>query len=85
MTQYACPRCGAADLVPGMLQSTGTVRFRPSEIKFMTLHTADIAVKAHMCTSCGAITILGDTEKLKLIRSAPDHKVQHVDTTTTTC
>ncbi|HVP11766.1 MAG TPA: hypothetical protein VMV94_11335 [Phycisphaerae bacterium] len=79
MTQYACPRCGAIDLVAGMMQSTGAVRFRPSEIKFMTLHTADIAVKAHMCISCGAITLLGDIEKLKLICAAPRRETKPVD------
>lgn len=71
MTQYACPRCGAVDLVSGSIQSTGAVRFRPTEIKFLTLHTADISVKAHMCVSCGALTLLGDTEKLRLVRNAP--------------
>jgi ribosomal protein S27AE len=84
MTQYACPRCGVAELVPGILQSTGTVRFRPSEIKFMTLHTADVALKAHMCVSCGAITLLGDAEKLKLIRSTPEHNTQPAGTSATT-
>jgi ribosomal protein S27AE len=71
MTQYACPRCGAVDLVTGSIQSTGAVRFRPAGIKFMTLHTADVSVRAHMCVTCGALTLLGDTEKLRLVRSAP--------------
>jgi len=71
MTQYACPRCGAVDLVSGSIQSTGAVRFRPVDAKFMTLHTADIGLKAHMCATCGALTILGDTEKLRSIRPIP--------------
>jgi len=71
MTQFACPRCGAEDLAPGQLHSTGTVLFRPAESKFMTFHTADIKIEVHMCTSCGAVTLLGDAEKLKLIRSTP--------------
>jgi hypothetical protein len=79
MTQYACPRCGAAEPVPGVIQSTGAVRFRPSEIKFMTFHTADIAVKAHMCASCGAIILLGDVEKLKLVRSLPEREADSVN------
>lgn len=74
MTQYACPRCGAAELVAGSMQSTGSVRFRPNEIKFLTFHTADIAVGAHMCASCGAITLLGDAEKLRLVSSAPHNE-----------
>jgi hypothetical protein len=78
MMQYACPRCGATELVSGMMQSTGAVRFRPSEIKFMTFHTADIMVQAHMCAACGAITLLGDVEKLKLVRSTPAREARSV-------
>ncbi len=75
MTQYACPRCGAADLVAGSIQSTGAVRFRPAESKFMTLHTADVNVKAHMCISCGALTLLGDTDKLRVLKGVPARQV----------
>ena len=61
-----------------MMQSTGAVRFRPNEIKFMTFHTADISVEAHMCVGCGAITLLGDVEKLRLVRSTPAREAKPV-------
>ena len=71
MTQFACPRCGAEDLVPGRMHSTGAVHFRPAESKFLTFHTADIRLDVHMCASCGGVTLLGDAEKLRLLRGAP--------------
>lgn len=78
MTQYACPRCGDVEMVPGTMQSTGAVRFRPAEIKFMTFHTADIMIEAHMCAGCGAITLLGDVQKLKLVRAMPAHEAKPI-------
>ncbi|MFH1417922.1 MAG: hypothetical protein ABII12_06510 [Planctomycetota bacterium] len=72
MTQFACPRCGAEDLVPGRMHSTGAVHFRPADSKFLTFHTADIRLDVHMCTACGGVTLLGDAEKLRLIRGTPN-------------
>lgn len=69
MTQFACPRCGETDLILGSMQSTGAVHFRPTETKFMTFHTADVPIRAHMCIGCGAVVLLGDAEKLRLISS----------------
>jgi hypothetical protein len=74
MTQFACPRCEAGDLALGTIQSTGTVSFRLQQTKFMTFHTADVNVQAYMCASCGAITLLGDVEKLRLIKNKPAQK-----------
>jgi hypothetical protein len=51
------------------MQSTGAIHFRPCESKFLTFHTADIAVRAHMCCSCGSVTLLGDAEKLRLVKN----------------
>lgn len=75
MIQYACPRCGAEDLVTGVIQATGSVRFRPSEAKFMTLHTADVPVQALMCVTCGGVVLLGDAKKLKAIRTTAEEPV----------
>ncbi len=70
MIQYACPRCGADDLVSGVIQSTGSVHFRPSDAKFMTFRTADIPIQAVMCAGCGSLVLLGDAKKLKAVRAA---------------
>ena len=72
MIQYACPRCGADDLVKGVIQATGSVRFRPDDAKFMTLHTADVPVQALMCAGCGGVVLLGDYQKLKAVRTAAE-------------
>ncbi len=77
MKQFACPRCGGEDLVPGHMHSTGAVHFRPSDSKFMTLHTADISIEVHMCASCGCVTLLGDAEKLKHIRKGRDAELNY--------
>ncbi len=69
MSQDACPSCGKPSLVRGALQSTGSVRFRPFQAKFLTFRTADIVVHAHMCSSCGSVMLLGDAQKLDQLKS----------------
>ena len=64
-----CNRCGSDELVGGKLNSSGQVRFRPEEVKFFNLRTADISVKTRICMACGSINLEGDIEKLKLLRS----------------
>lgn len=71
MKPIACPSCGETNLVPGSMQSTGTLHFRPVGVKFMTFHTADIAITGQMCRSCGLIVMRGDLEKLQLVQSIP--------------
>ena len=68
MNTPCCPSCGNADLVSGTMQSTGTINFRPYDVKFMTFRTADISVSARMCGKCGCISLSGNLEKLKLIQ-----------------
>ncbi len=70
MSQDACPSCGKPALVRGALQSTGSVRFRPFQAKFLTFRTADIAIQAHMCASCGCVVLLGDAHKLEQLKSS---------------
>ncbi len=67
MKQNSCSQCGGTHLVTGMMQSTGAIRFRPLEAKFLTFHTADVTVRANMCASCGWICLVGDTDKLQLV------------------
>ena len=71
MSQNMCPSCGKPSLVTGALQSTGAVRFRPLETKFLTFRTADVAVHASMCSSCGALVLTGDVHKLDLLKNRP--------------
>jgi hypothetical protein len=63
-----CSVCESADLVFGTCQSTGALRFRPFGVPFLTFRTADIGVKAGMCPRCGALTLIGDLEKLRQIQ-----------------
>ncbi len=70
MSQDACPSCGKPALVRGALQSTGSVRFRPFQAKFLTFRTADIAIQAQMCASCGCVVLLGDAHKLEQLKSS---------------
>lgn len=71
MSEHTCPSCGSSGLVKGALQSTGAIRFRPMNARFLTFRTADIAVQAAMCPGCGAIALHGDVEKMEHLRSAP--------------
>lgn len=70
MAQDSCSQCGSANIVAGQMHSTGTIRFRPQGTKFLTFHTADVTVNANMCTSCGWIKLVGDTDRLKLLRDS---------------
>ncbi len=71
MNSPVCPACGKNNLVAGNLQSTGTLHFRPTGVKFMTFRTADITVCACMCRDCGQIHLQGDLEKLRLVQDLP--------------
>lgn len=62
-----CDRCGSVDMVLGTMQSTGTMNFRPFGVPFLTFRTADIAVRAAMCSQCGHLAFFGDVEKLRVI------------------
>jgi len=64
MTQAIhCPLCGSDKVEPGKLESTGRVRFRPDNAKFLKAETANVDVIGLFCTRCGNITLLGDSEK----------------------
>ena len=81
MSLDSCPNCGEPSLVSGTLQSTGAVHYRPLEAKFLTFHTADVNIRAGMCSACGCIALRGDVEKLKHLRNAPSdrERVPNVD------
>ena len=65
--EIKCLRCGGEKLAPGVVQATGTVRFRPDDSKFWTLRTGDVGIQSYMCTDCGTIVMVGDTEKEKAL------------------
>ncbi len=81
MSLDSCPSCGEPSLVSGTLQSTGAVRYRPIDAKFLTLHTADVNVRAIMCLACGCVALRGDVEKLKCLQNTPSgqERVPSVD------
>ena len=70
MSQNDCPQCGATGMAQGLIESTGVIRFRPVQTRFLTFRTGDIAVQAMMCPSCGHIAMAGDCEKLRILTGA---------------
>jgi excisionase family DNA binding protein len=67
-----CAFCGHEELVPGRLQSSGLIYFRPGKTKFWTFRDANVKTNALMCTHCGGISWYGDTEKLETLREADE-------------
>ncbi len=65
MAAKPCGRCGAEQIEPGTVQSTGAIYFRPVNARFLTMKTADIRIKANICLECGAIELVGDLEKAR--------------------
>ena len=64
-----CPSCGNDQLIQGGLHSPMRTSFRPQNAKFLTFDTGDVMLKAVMCSECGAISLIGDTRKLKRLVS----------------
>ncbi len=62
-----CVRCGAENLEPGQIQSTGRLYFRPKNAKFLSKDTANVGVTAVICSTCGTVELLGDLSKLHKI------------------
>lgn len=63
-----CPYCHHTEMAEGRMQSTGRMHFYPSKTKFWTYHTSDVETRARMCTRCGGISLMGDSEKLTALR-----------------
>jgi predicted nucleic-acid-binding Zn-ribbon protein len=63
--EKTCLRCGSTNLEPGMIQSTGRVRFRATNTKVMTLQTGDVTIDASICLDCGTLELVGDVKKAK--------------------
>src|SRR5262245_59807540 len=56
-----CASCGHGVLVPGRVQGTGRLYFRPEKTKFWTLKESLIPTRAHMCAACGYVQVHADT------------------------
>ena len=59
-----CASCGHGVLVPGRVQGTGLLYFKPEKTKFWTFEESLISTRAHMCTACGYLQLHADTAKL---------------------
>jgi excisionase family DNA binding protein len=64
-----CPICRGEQLIPGHLQSTGRIYFRPDKTKFWTLKDSNVPTSARMCRRCGAIVWYGDLAKLNALEA----------------
>ena len=74
-----CPVCHHGELVPGRMQSTGLLYFRPQKTKFWTFLEANVPVQGKMCPQCGAVTLFGDAGKLNKLRDARPGDVDPID------
>jgi len=65
-----CAACGHTGLVPGRIQSTGSVYFKPRHTRFLTFLQSLVGLEARVCPRCGFAQLFTDTEKLN--RLVPD-------------
>jgi excisionase family DNA binding protein len=68
MRKNHCACCGHGELVPGRLQSTGLIYFKPEKSKFFTLETSMVGTNAWVCNSCGFIQLHADPDKLSKLQ-----------------
>jgi excisionase family DNA binding protein len=67
-----CPMCHHQELIPGIVQSTGLIYFRPKKTKFWTIKDSNVSTEARMCSRCGVILWFGNTEKLAALKEPPN-------------
>ena len=65
-----CRRCGEDSFSPGTIHSVGACTFLPDRVKFLSMETGEIKLRARMCTVCGAVELIGDVAKLERIQAA---------------
>ena len=66
IVEHKCNRCGSSgDFEEGVVQSGGTISFRPKETKFLQLAPGNMNISARICMSCGLIELSGDVEKVE--------------------
>jgi excisionase family DNA binding protein len=64
-----CSLCGHEEVMPGRVQSTGLIYFRPDKTKFWKLTDSNVKTQARMCTNCGHVLLFGDTSKLEGLKT----------------
>lgn len=67
-----CASCGHGVLVPGRLQGTGRLYFKPEKAKFWVWSESMVETHAKVCAACGFVQIHADAEKLGRLRSRKD-------------
>ncbi len=66
VVEYKCNRCGSSGgFEEGVVQSGGTISFRPKATKFLQLSPSNMSLAARICMSCGLIELSGDVEKVE--------------------
>jgi excisionase family DNA binding protein len=74
-----CPVCNHDQLAEGKVRGAGLVYFVPKKTKFWTLRDSFIETTAHMCVCCGAISWVGDTNKLTKLLDQSQGKAEKSD------
>ncbi len=59
--------CGHGVLVPGKIQGTGRLYFKPDQSKFWTLTESLVPTEARVCPMCGYVHLFAKTTKLQHI------------------
>jgi len=67
-----CAVCGHSHLIPGRIQSTGHIYFKPAKTRFFTFHQSLVRVEARVCARCGFVQIFTDAEKLERVLREED-------------
>lgn len=66
-----CVACGHSHLIPGRVQSTGNVYFKPAKARFFALMENLVQLDARVCPRCGFVQLFGSTDRLnKLLPDA---------------
>jgi excisionase family DNA binding protein len=63
-----CASCGHGELVPGRVQGTGRLYFKPDKTKFWTFEESLVSTKAKVCPKCGFIQLYAETAKLARLK-----------------
>ena len=64
--EYECNRCGSSgDFEEGVVQSGGTISFRPKATKFLQLSPSNMSISARICMNCGLIELSGKVKKVE--------------------
>jgi len=60
-----CAACGHNMLVPGTMQGTGRLYFKPDKTRFWVLTDSLVGLTAKVCAACGFVQLHADTNKMK--------------------